>query len=282
MSIRSEIVSRVPSGLRAGLRRVRRYPGWYMREDGRRSRNVLADLRDRHAGERCVIVGNGPSLNRMDLSVLNGETTFGMNRIYMGLARFGFTPSYYVSVNNLVCEQYSDDIAALPGLKFLSWRNRHRFSGNPDAIYLRSSAPRQPFATDAREEIWEGATVTYVALQLAYHMGFSKVVLIGVDHRFQVEGAPHAEQVATGPDTNHFDANYFAAGTRWNLPDLVTSETAYRQAKAAFEADGRQVVDATVDGALTVFAKEPLSGALSSDGRARRPVSTRLQAEGVG
>ncbi len=282
MPIRSEIVSRVPPGLRTGLRRVRRYPGWYAQEDGRRSRNVLAGLRGRHAGERCVIVGNGPSLNRMDLSVLTGQTTFGMNRIYLGLDRFGFTPSYYVCVNDLVCEQFNRDIAALPGLKFLSWRNRRWFAGNPDAVYLRSSAPRRAFATDAREEIWEGATVTYVALQLAYHMGFSKAVLIGVDHRFQVDGAPHAEQVATGPDTNHFDAGYFAAGTRWNLPDLEASETAYRQAKAAFEADGRQVIDATVDGALTVIAKESLADALRSHNEGLQPAAVRHQAQGVG
>lgn len=282
MPTRSEIASLLPTGLRGGLRRLRRYPGWYLTEDGRRSRAVLAGLRGRHAGERCIIVGNGPSLNRMDLSVLNGETTFGMNRIYMGLKRFGFTPSYYVCVNDLVFDQYAGEIAALPGPKFLSWRNRRRFEDTTDTAFLRSSAPRQPFATDVCEEIWEGATVTYVALQLAYHMGFRQVVLIGVDHRFQVDGAPHAEQVAAGPDTNHFDAGYFAAGTRWNLPDLATSEMAYRQAKAAFETDGRQVIDATVDGALTVFRKAPLAEILGSDPPWPGRDAAGLQVQGLG
>jgi hypothetical protein len=39
------------------------------------------------------------------------------------------------------------------------------------------------------------------------------------------------------------------------LPDLETSELAYRMAKAAFEEDGRRVLDATVNGNLTVFPK---------------------------
>ena len=34
-------------------------------------------------GDRCVIIGNGPSLRSMDLSSLKDEVTFGMNRIYL-------------------------------------------------------------------------------------------------------------------------------------------------------------------------------------------------------
>ncbi len=44
------------------------------------------------------------------------------------------------------------------------------------------------FASDARGRLWEGATVTYVALQLAYHMGFEQVILIGVDHNLHHTG----------------------------------------------------------------------------------------------
>ena len=36
-------------------------------------RPKLKDFRNIHAGERCFVIGNGPSLTRMDLSLLNGE-----------------------------------------------------------------------------------------------------------------------------------------------------------------------------------------------------------------
>jgi hypothetical protein len=58
-----------------------------------------------------------------------------------------------------------------------------------------------------------------------------------------------------GDDPNHFSGKYFGKGFRWQLPDLEGSERAYRMARAAFEADGRKVVDATVGGKLTVFEK---------------------------
>ncbi len=43
----------------------------------------IEHFRDRHRGERCFILGNGPSLIRLDLSKLRGERTFGLNRIYL-------------------------------------------------------------------------------------------------------------------------------------------------------------------------------------------------------
>ena len=61
--------------------------------------------------------------------------------------------------------------------------------------------------------------------------------------------------VSQGDDPNHFNPQYFGKGFRWQLPDLETSEIAYRMAKQAFEADGREVLDATVGGKLQVFRK---------------------------
>jgi hypothetical protein len=103
--------------------------------------------------------------------------------------------------------------------------------------------------------VWEGATVTFVAMQLAYYIGFSKVILIGVDHSFKTKGDPHKKVVSVGSDPNHFDPNYFGKGFKWNLPDLETSEYAYSLAKKAFGEDGREIVDATVGGKLKVFKK---------------------------
>jgi hypothetical protein len=62
---------------------------------------------------------------------------------------------------------------------------------------------------------------------------------------------------------SHFDPRYFAGGAKWQLPDLDNSEVAYRLARAAFESDGRRIIDATVDGALQVFPKVRLEEALN-------------------
>jgi hypothetical protein len=221
---------------------------------GRRSLRELAGFRDRFGGRRCVILGNGPSLREMDLSPLRNEITFGLNRAYLMYERLGFTTTFLVAVNDLVIEQCGDEIVKAGPTPFLGWRARRFLSPEVNPIYLRSD-PRPGFYRDVRRGVWEGATVTYVALQLAYHMGFTDVTLVGVDHSFATKGTPHAEVISAGDDPNHFDPNYFGAGFRWNLPDLETSEIAYRLARSAYEADGRRIVDATVGGHLDVFDK---------------------------
>jgi len=111
------------------------------------------------------------------------------------------------------------------------------------------------FSSEATRRLFEGHTVTFVALQLAFFMGFTDVILIGVDHNFETKGQPNLVITAEGDDPNHFTPGYFGKGFRWQLPDLEGSERAYWLAKAAFEAASRQVRDATVGGKLSIFPK---------------------------
>ena len=43
-----------------------------------------AEFKDIHKGQRCFIVGNGPSLNDEDLSLLENEYVFTVNKIKDG------------------------------------------------------------------------------------------------------------------------------------------------------------------------------------------------------
>jgi hypothetical protein len=244
----------------AGLYRDRLLPAsewlsYALSPRGRRSRQRLEALRNRYAGKRCVIIGNGPSLRDTDLSLLRREHTFALNRGYMLFERIGGPTTFLVVVNQYVIEQFTDELMAVPSLKFASWRTRRLTPDRSDLTLIRRSR-RFSFSRDvANEGAWEGATVTYMTMQLAYHLGFSTVILIGVDHSFATQGPANKLVTADAPDQNHFDPNYFGPGVKWELPDLETSEIAYRLARSAYEADGRAIVDATVGGKLTVFPK---------------------------
>lgn len=215
----------------------------------------LAQFRNIHRGQRCFIIGNGPSLKKTDLSRLRHEFTFGLNRIYLLFAELGFSTSYFVSVNRLVMEQFADEIAAKVNVpKFTTQENHDLAAAIPDTTFLfKHNAVG--FYEDVRQGVWSGGTVTYVAMQLAFHMGFEQVVLIGVDHSFATKGKANKTVVSEGGDPNHFDARYFGKGVRWQLPDLDTSEIGYALARQHYEAAGRQIVDATIGGQLQIFPK---------------------------
>lgn len=222
----------------------------------RESKRLLASYQDFHKGERCFILGNGPSLSHMDLRPLRDEITIGLNRIYILFPELGFSTTYLVSVNDLVIEQCAQDFQKLDIPKFIAWRGRHWMKEDPGVIFLDSDYTLpETFSEEISGRVFEGHTVTYIALQLAYHMGFEQVVLIGVDHNFTTKGDANKMIVSQGPDPNHFHPDYFGKGFRWQLPDLEGSERAYIMAKEAFERDGREVLDATVGGKLTIFPK---------------------------
>ncbi len=221
-----------------------------------RSRSSLRAVRNAHRGERCFILGNGPSLRQTNLGRLEDEVTFGLNRVYLLFPELGFTTSYYVAVNTLVIEQCAADIRSLHIPKFITWRARQWLQGDPQTVFLDTDyTGPETFSGDVTGRVFEGSTVTYVALQLAFHMGFETVILVGVDHNFSTQGTPNATVVSKGDDPDHFSAGYFGRGFRWQLPDLEGSERAYRLADEAYRSCGRRVVDATLGGKLTVFPK---------------------------
>lgn len=235
---------------------------WQIGSVGRENRARLGQFHNRHAGQRCFIIGNGPSLKTMDMTPLKDECTFSLNRGYLYFDRIGAPCTYQVAVNTHVLDQFRDEFLELDNQKFFPWGTRRWFPVDPSIHYLAGPVRPEPprFSEDIRVDMWSGATVTYVALQLAYFMGFSKVILIGVDHNFATKGEPHKLVTSQGDDPNHFAPDYFGKGVKWQLPDLDTSELAYTLAREAYKAAGRDLVDATVDGKLTIFPKVSYMG----------------------
>lgn len=215
----------------------------------------LSIFKDRHAGQRCILVCNGPSLNAMELAFLRREIVIGLNKIYLGLDRFGFHPRYLVAVNDRVIAQSVEAFRKLNCVKFISQRNAGLVDEDGLTHYIETTAPKRRFFTNIQEGVCEGGTVTYAALQIAFYMGFQDVYIVGMDHRFEYSGEPNEARVLEGADPNHFDPNYFGGGQQWNNPDLERSEASYQIARQVFEQAGRRIFDATVGGDCTVFEK---------------------------
>ena len=238
-----------------------RDPLWHFSARGRTSRRRIATFKDKHKGERAAIIGSGPSLRKTDFSALEGRSLFGMNRLYTGFEKLGLAVDYYLASNEYVLNYYGEEIVDLGVPLFAAWtaRNAVPFRPHVSYIYCQSGVD---FEHDLTKRVPIGATVTHAAIQLAYYMGFSDVVLVGIDHRFSLTAAeedsgPNAPMRREGEDPNHFDSSYFPEGVIWQTPDLKTAEHAYALSREAYEKDGRAIYDGTVDGALDVFAKFP-------------------------
>jgi hypothetical protein len=190
----------------------------------------------------------------MDLSPLRERVTIGLNKIYMLFDKLGFHTTYLAAANPNVILQASEEFASLCMPQFTMMWGREFATKRPNVLFLREKY-NPLFSKDISQGVNIDCTVTYMAMQIAYYMGFKTVVLIGVDHSFKSKGSPHTTVKLNGEDPNHFDPNYFGYGVPWQLPDLEGSEIAYQRAKDVFEASGKRIIDATVGGKLQVYEK---------------------------
>lgn len=221
-----------------------------------KNRKRIERFKNIHAGKRCFIIANGPSLKHIDFSLLKDEYTIGMNRIYMMKEQNGFTPTYLACIDlDSQLRQFTDEYDNVNIPVFYNWKLRNLFSKKDNQHFLKDRL-KPDFATDlAKQGFGTGFSVTYTTMQIAYYMGFSEVYLIGKDHSYNTNEKPGTTIKSTGQEGNHFIKGYYRPGMTWVAPDYQTEEFAYGLARKAFEADGRIIKDATVGGKLQVFEK---------------------------
>ena len=223
----------------------------------------LTKLKDSLKGKPILIVANGPSLNKTPLDKFHGIYSIGMNKINLIFNKTQWRPNIVITTNSLVARQHWKSMKDTQIPHFLSWnsrwvipiRARHFFN-----FFLNNKDNN--FQKDISSSAGSSGTVTYAALQFAYHLGANPVIIVGLDHNFIHTGSPNDYQKRIGDDVNHFDPNYFAEGQYWGVPNLEASEIGFKQAKEIFESDGRKVLDATIGGKLKIFEKISIEEAI--------------------
>lgn len=225
----------------------------------------IVSFKNKHKGERCFIIGNGPSLNFLDLTKLKDEITFGVNAIYTNYEKMGFFPTYYVVEDIFVAEDRKSEINQLKGpKKFFGNYLRYCFNNDEDVHWINvrfryddyKNFPH--FSLNALRQVWTGGTVSYLSLQLAYYMGFKEVYLIGFDHEYKIPEKVKiqgTEILSLDDDVNHFNKEYFGKGKRWHDPMVNRMELSYIKADRIYKEDNRKIYNATYGGKLEVFER---------------------------
>jgi hypothetical protein len=131
-------------------------------------------------------------------------------------------------------------------------RSGHNVQGYQIEVILQCRAAGwKQFTPDPTKPMYDGCTVTYIALELAYYMGFTTALMIGVDHSYSWKGKRFQPQYGDGHDKNHWAPDYHLPGEMWLPPNLPRNEHSYGLARAAYEADGRKIINLTQPTALS-------------------------------
>lgn len=257
---------------------LREYPAKELYDGGLPDVDRIASLHDAYAGKRCVIIGNGPSLNKHDLSLLESEYTFAVNSFFYKSDETGFIPSFFTVEDNAVMKDNSIVKFQPKICKFFPTIYRKFHPERLDTIFFEMNrgfyektgtnfcVPR--FSTDMTEVLYCGQSVTYINLQIAYFLGFCEVYLIGMDFDYVIpkEHKRNGDLIlSTTDDPNHFHKGYFGPGKTWKDPKLDRVGMNYRQAKLSYEAAGRKIFNATIGGKLEIFERRAYEDVFGSE-----------------
>lgn len=227
-----------------------------------RAGGSLRKYKGKHAGSRAFVVGNGPSLNRIDMSLVKDEITFGSNRVYLGFKMWGFHFKYWAAIDPLNIRQcYQEYNSSLPDemVKFVPVQYAHYFhmvNMCPiNVIYRYKGFPRFSCKPD---RVYEGWTVTYILLQIAVIMGCNPIYLIGVDYSYKITEKEKAidGKVWTDPESkSHFLPDYCASdkGIVWSIPRFDKTDKAFECAAKFAREKGIEIYNATPGSKLRFF-----------------------------
>lgn len=150
----------------------------------------IKSIHNLYNNDRCFIIGSSPSLKNLDLTKLNNEYTFTVNRGYLlkeqGLVNSDFhvisDTNTFKYINNELntLKKYSKTVFCYAGIEnFSKWNNVYYF----DYIYQQLTK-NSIFQTDLTKPLIAYHSVIHFAIQIAYYLGFKTIFLLGVDLDF--------------------------------------------------------------------------------------------------
>lgn len=184
----------------------------------------IKKLRNRYLGERCFIVGNGPSLTINDLERLKTEHCFAFNRIYELYDKTSWRPEFYMVLDNDVMKNVAQNIHKISAkYKILNImgktlgikKDANTFFFCSYGLYRAKeyNFVKKSISKDISKYISLNFSVTAAAIETAIYMGFNEIYIIGLDNNFSrwidKNGKIHLSNIEDYKLIKPHDFNYF-------------------------------------------------------------------------
>jgi hypothetical protein len=219
-------------------------------------------MKDIHKGKRAFVLGTGPSLLLDDVKKLKNEVVFACNGLYKIYKDLGWSPQYHTVIDRTQLEDRARELNQLKNTTlFVPNFSGYCIKARTNVVFIPFRWPDTRygfplFSCDAAAAVWDGMTVTVANLQLAYHMGISEVILLGIDFSYNLNESlqktqTEVEGVNSSPD--HFIKDYYSGSKRFVqfYPEL--QKQAYELSLRIYTESGRKIKNASRATKLDVF-----------------------------
>ena len=234
----------------------------------------LDSLVNKHKGQRCFIVGNGPSLKQTNMNLLKNEVTFGSNRVYLGFKEWGFPFTYWgIQDETQIHQSAQEYVDNIPDetIKFIPYHFVEFFNlsktKNCCPINIEFHPEPYPQFSNNPHCLFTGWTITYALLQLAVIMGCNPIYLVGMDYNYNITDKEKRANGRWSDDSskNHFHPDYCndKQGVVWNMPRFDYTNPAFKHANLWAQNNNIQIINATPNSQLNFFPKTNFNNLLT-------------------
>jgi hypothetical protein len=222
-----------------------------------------------HKGERCFILGNGPSLNKQNLALISNEVSFVTNSFVLHKDFCEIAPNYYCISDYRAFADNKESHTLRSIGKYLNFEGSRLFLFVPNrawfslcfksiiksnVFYLNFQTNRKiwedgNFSIDIQKGVkWGHTVILDFCLPIAFYMGCDEIYLLGCDMNFSDDKSD-----------NHFykeidTSNVKRDKNEWELWYKIVLRS-YEVAKTVFEDNNRIIYNATHGGKLEVFPR---------------------------
>ena len=237
-------------------------------------------FRDRHRGQRCFVIGNGPSLKEQDLSRLRGEITFAVNAFYLHpVIKESWLPTYYFLSDpqyfdgSVALAEFAELTAAIGSTPIFVPHYAKDFLTTTGALpadqtYYLASCGGEEESWRARPDLTKtipGAqTVVQLAILAAMYMGCSPIYLLGLDHDWLSHGGQHLNFYSEETAAEQPEGNLPGWTYRKMMEAMLTMWDIYEMLARIADAEGIEIVNATHGGFLDVYKRQSFESIVNS------------------
>lgn len=236
----------------------------------------LERLKDTHKGERCFLIGNGPSLTGDDLNLLKNEYTFGTNMVYKIFDKTDWRPSFHCVSDTIYASKLGLELSKMvKSPLFTTERTYRRMRKKPiDTTYVHTiQTERYKVRGNIQAYCMIKATVLSLAAEMAFHMGFTEIYLLGVDCTNPHDKGGHFTDNYATKEVAETDINRIK--TRMNARTLTTKQIGDHIIDRSMEVyallneyaskHGIRIYNATRGGNLEIFPRVKLEDVLNNN-----------------
>lgn len=235
-----------------------------------------ARLRGRHAGERCFIIGNGPSVLKQDLRLLEGESSISVSSGYHHPDFQRFRPRYHCLPQLTYGKVTEADAVAW-------FREMHERLGDAEVVLNYTEEPlvrrfgllpgrtvwylgmleemdqlRERDVPDLVSPIPRVQSVPVLCLMFAMYLGFREIFLLGFEHDHFKSGVYryfYEPTVLHGKDKDVQPDGKVLTSRHDDFHGLARLWRQYRVMREIGERNGIGIFNATAGGELDEFPR---------------------------